>query len=316
MEKGILSPEMRKQRRKKIVIRVIVIFVAFFLVSNAIATKIIYDSIFTRYDGTPNFDTSVYSELITTRQAIKIAEDDEILQGYFYDVEDEKGMVIIAPGLHAGADDYLPMTGYFMECGWDVMSFDPLGCRESTGKSTVGFSQEIEDLDAVVTYAEANFKGEDIVLLGHSRGGFAVCSMINSGHDIKAVVTIAGLNSAMEAVIGLSERYVGKIANANYFNLWAYQAMLFGKDTMAIEADDKIREGDVPVLIIQGSEDNTAPADEYSVYSHIDEIPAEKIEYQLETEEGSNGHTDILFDDDGVNDELMKDIVEFIDKAL
>lgn len=311
-----LSVEDKKKRKRKIAIRVIVIVVAFILVSNCIATKIIYDSIFSRYDGTPSFEVNEYSALIESRTAIDIAEDDETLKGYFYDVSDEKGIIIIAPGLHAGADDYLPMTGYFVEAGWDVFSFDPLGCCESTGKSTVGFSQEIIDLDTVITYVEANFPDEKIVLFGHSRGGFAVCSMLESGHDIEAVVTVSGLNSAMEAVIGLSERYIGKAANINYFNLWAYQVILFDKATMDIQADDAISSSDIPVLVIQGSEDHTAPADEYSVYSHNDEITSNTVEYILCSDEGSNGHTDLMFDDDGVNDAMMAEVIEFFEEAI
>lgn len=311
-----LSIEEKKKRRKKTVIRVIVIVVVFFLVSNAIATKIIYDSIFNRYDGTPDFELDEYSDLINNRMEIGIAEGKETLQGYFYDVEDEQGLIVVAPGLHAGADDYLPMTGYFVAAGWDVLSFDPLGCCKSTGKSTIGFSQEIEDLDAVLSYAKANFPDEKIVLFGHSRGGFAVCSMLDGKHEIDAVVTVSGINSAMEAIIGLSERYIGKAANLNYFNLWAYQVILFDKATMDIEADDLISASDVPVLVIQGSEDHTAPTDEFSVYSHSAEITSQSVEYTLCTEEGSNGHTDLMFDEDGVNDALMAEIIEFYTNAV
>lgn len=316
MKKNSVLTVEEKKRKKKIAVRVIVIVVAFILVSNIIATKIIYDSIFTRYDGTPDFDVAEYSELTNTRESISIAEGNETLQGYFYDTEEEMGLIVIAPGLHAGADDYLPMTEYFLAAGWDVLSFDPLGCCDSTGKSTVGFSQEIEDLDTVLTYAETNYPEEKIVLFGHSRGGFAVCSMLESSHKIEAVVTVSGLNSAMEAVIGLSERYIGKAANINYFNLWAYQVILFDKATMDIQADDAISASDIPVLVIQGSADKTAPAGEYSVYSHSDEISSDSVEYILSSEEGSNGHTDLMFDEDGVNDALMAEIVEFYSTAV
>lgn len=311
-----LSSEDKKKRKKKIVVRVIVIVVAFLLISNVIATKIIYDSIFTRYDGTPAFDLTEYSALIEAREEIDIAEGKETLKGYFYDVDEEQGLIVVAPGLHAGADDYLPMTEYFVEAGWDVLSFDPLGCCESTGKSTIGFSQEIADLDAVLDYAEVAYPDEKIVLFGHSRGGFAVCSMLEGEHAIEAVVSVSGINSAMEAIIGLSERYVGKVANLNYFNLWAYQVILFDKATMDIQADDLISTSNVPVLVIQGAEDHTAPTDEFSVYSHKDEITSQSVNYTLCTEEGSNGHTDLMFDEDGANDLLMAEIIDFYTEAV
>lgn len=307
-----LTPEQKKKRAKKARI-IIIAIVLFITISNAIATKIIYDSIFKRYDGEPRFDTAPYAEIVDSRMEISVAEGDESLKAYFYDAENEKGIIVIAPGLHAGADDYLPMTEYFVEDGWDVFAFDPLGTNGSSGKSTVGFSQEIYDLDAVLDYVEVTYPEEEIYLFGHSRGGFAVCSMMESNHKIKAVCSVSGLNSAMEAVIGLSSRYIGPVANANYFDLWLYQVILFGADTMAKQADDAITDTDIPVIIIQGTEDETAPMDKYSVYSHKDEIDPVDVVYSIRDEEGSNGHTDLMFDEDGVNDELMLEIVTFFE---
>lgn len=305
----------RKVSGRKVALRIIIGFVIFFLISNAIATKIIYDVIFSRYDGEPDFDVTEYADISSGCARVSIPENDEILCGYFYDCSEEKGLIVIAPGLHAGAEDYLPLTEYFLEEGWDVLSFDPLGCCESSGKSSVGFSQEIDDLESVLDYASEQYPEEDLYLLGHSRGGFAVCAVLEEGYDIKAAVSISGINSAMEAIIGLSEKYVGRIANANYFNLWAYQVMLFGKDEMDIEADDIISESDIPVLIIQGEQDTTAPVDEFSTYSHMDDIDSDNAEYILRTSPDNCGHTDIMFDDDGVNDELMSEIEEFLEEV-
>lgn len=304
-----------KAKRRKILLRIIIGFVVFFLISNAIATKIIYDVIFARYDGEPDFDVSEYDDVSSVALAVSIPEDDEILQGYFYDSDDEKGLLVIAPGLHAGAEDYLPLTEYFLNEGWDVLAFDPLGSCGSSGKSEIGFSQETEDLRAVLDFADTQYAGEDLYLLGHSRGGFAVCAVLEDGYDIKAAVSISGINSAMEAIIGLSEKYVGKIANANYFNLWAYQVMLFGTGEMALEADDIISESDVPVLIIQGADDTTASPDEFSTYSHMNEITSEDAEFILRTSPDNSGHTDIMFDEDGVDDELMEEIELFLEQA-
>lgn len=312
---------MEKQRtpKKKIALRIVIIFIAFFLVSNAIATKIIYDNIFCRYDKDALTEDvrAMYGNLVRSRESLYISDgnEDNTLKAYFYNVSNEKGLIVIAPGLHAGANHYLAMTQYFTDNGYDVLSFDPLGTIESKGKSCKGFSQEIEDLDRVLSFAEKNYAGEDLYVLGHSRGAFAACSMIGSNHDIKAIVSVAGLNSAMEAVIGLSSRYIGPVANANYFNLWLYQVMLFGADTMSIKADEKIDEGNVPILVIQGSADRTAPAAKYSIYSHKDEMNSGNVSYIYIEEEGKNDHTDILYEADGIspNAELMREIVEFFE---
>lgn len=302
----------KNKSKKKIILEIVMLVVLFVVFSNAIATRIIYDMIFARYDGKPDFDLAPYEEIIASGVSLNIPEGDETLRGYFYDIEDESGLMIIAPGLHAGAMDYIPVTDYFVQSGWDVLAFDPLGCCASTGKSTRGFSQEVADMEAVLKYVTTNMNGEKMCLFGHSRGGFAACSMLGTRYDIKAVISVSGINSAMEAIIGLSERYVGKIANVNYFNLWAYQSMLFGIEAMKTRVDELIEKSNVPVLIIQGSADKTAPTNKFSIYSYKDKIEAKNVEYILCEDDGRNGHTDLMFDEVGVNDELMERITVFL----
>ena len=52
-------------------------------------------------------------------------------------------------------------------------------------------------------------------------------------------------------------------------------------------------------MIVQGSEDKSAPAGEYSLYSHRDEITEDDVIYYYSDLEDSNGHTDIIFDESG-----------------
>ncbi len=300
--------------------KVLIIVAAFIFVSNSIATKVIYDNIFSRYDRKEELSVlsdERYADLLSGREDIKIStKKDNYLQAYHYDSDDDGVLVIMAPGLHSGADDYLPVIQYLYDDGEDVLIFDPSGCIGSTGKSTKGFSQEVYDLEAAIDYAEKEYPDKKIVLMGHSRGGFAVCNMIGTDHDIAGIVSVSGLNSPMEAIIGLSSKYVGKAANLNYPSLWAYQAMLFGTKMMNVKAHKLISEGNVPVLVVQGSEDTTSPMDEYSIYSHIDEVTGSNSEFKLFSEPEHSGHTDLLYDEDGVNEEVLSYICnEFIDNC-
>ncbi len=297
--------------------KVIIIVLAFIFVSNSIATKIIYDSVFKRYDHDYTEElsqTEKYSEFISSRDSLLIPEGKDTLQAYFYDCEDEKGLVVMAPGVHSGADVFVPVAYSFCENGYDIIAFDPLGSVGSTGKSLKGFSQEIFDLDAVLDYAESNYPGEDIFLFGHSRGGFAVCGELDSDHDIKAAVAVSAHNTAMDAIISYSARYVGEFANANWPSLWAYQAMIFGPSVVNLRADRIIESSSIPVMIVQGSEDKTAPAKKYSLYSKRSNIGRKGVTYYFSEEEGKNGHTDIMFDGEDANSKLMDSIFDFFEE--
>ncbi len=304
--------------RKKKVLRVLIIVAVFLFVSNSIATKLIYDMVFKRYDPERDADASLkagYTGLLDSRESFIVHEGKESIKTYFYDKADQKGLVVIAPGMHSGADDFLPVISEFDRAGYDVLVFDPVGSCDSSGKSMKGFSQEIYDLRAVLDYAEENYPGEDIYLFGHSRGAFAVCNVLEYKDNIKAAVSISAHNSAMDAIIAYSARYVGKVANLNYPSLWAYQAMLFGAEMMGHRADELIDESDVPVLVAQGADDDNAPALEHSLYSHRDDMDLGDVEIYFSEEEGKSGHTDIMISEDGVNRDLMQTVFEFYEDA-
>jgi alpha-beta hydrolase superfamily lysophospholipase len=104
----------------------------------------------------------------------------------------------LAHGLGGGADDYLPQIMFFVNHGYKVLGYNCTGSYESEGKSTIGFSQAVLDLDAALNYVEQedSLNGLDVLLFGHSWGGFAVTNILNYDHDITAVVSVAGVNSA------------------------------------------------------------------------------------------------------------------------
>lgn len=304
---------------KRISIIIISILLAFSFIS-MIATKVIYDSIFVRYDSDVSVSAKL-SDMQNNRQTFDYEGEENLLRGYLYESseKDKKdALVVLAPGFHAGADDYLWQIKSLCDYGWSVFAFDSTGSCESQGESAVGFPQILLDMDATLKYIENNnrFGYNDIVLLGHSRGGYAVCCALQYDYDVSAVVSVSGVNSAMEGIMGSSTQYVGNFAYANYGFLWLYQSMLFGADTANVSADEEISESDVPVLIVHGDNDETVPMDKFSIISHSDEISSDNVEYYICRQENHNGHTDLLFDDDGsANDKLMEAINDFLLKS-
>ena len=121
----------------------------------------------------------------------------------------------------------------------------------------------------------------------------------------------------MDAIIEPATRYVGSLAYGNYPMLWFYQAILFGTDVLNVEAVHAINQADVPVLIVHGSTDDTVSVDKTAIIAHRDEIKSEKVEYYLCDQPGQSGHTDLLFDRDGTeNDVLMTKIHEFYQRSI
>ena len=300
----------------------IIIAVVVLLVGTFAATKIIYDATFVRYECEQGAYPPALENRVAARETFHYPSGENDLCGYLYRCDlpaDKNAVIVFAPGHNACADTYLWQIHELLERGWSVFAFDATGCCDSEGDSAKGFPQEILDLEATLNYIEKQnrFGYNDIILLGHSRGGYAACCALRYDYDITAVVSVSGVNSAMESVIGSAERYVGPLAYGNYGMLWLYQTMLFGSDLVDVRADRVISETDTPVLLIHGQADTVVPWDKYSIVSYRQEITNENVEYILCAEPQNAEHVNILFDNDGTaNDELLDRINNFLERNL
>ena len=301
--------------KRVLIILLIVIFA--FCATSMVATKIIYDSIFVRYDGTPVQVPEALTDMVAERETHGFLSGDNQLTGYMYHCDPaiaNGNLVMIAPGFHAGADHFLWQVRGFLDHGWSGFGFDAPGHCNSQGKSAVGFPQLLVDVEAALNYIENNnrFGYNNIVLFGHSQGGYASTCALAGNFDVAAVVSVSGINSAMDGIIGKAKEYVGPVAYGNYGFLWLYQVMVFGGDIANRNAVDAINESGVPVMIVHGSGDTTVPMDQFSIISHADELDPEQVEIFICDEPQQDGHTDLLFDTDGTaNDELMEQVIEF-----
>ncbi|MBQ9106805.1 MAG: alpha/beta fold hydrolase [Clostridia bacterium] len=303
----------------KRVLKYIIIFVLLFTLSSAVFTKIIYDATFTRYDPEETVDADNPELIVSSRELLSFESGENTLQGYYYPSEENEAVVVLAPGYRAGADDYLWQIKSLVESGFGVFAFDSTGSCKSEGDSSVGFPQELLDLRAALDFVELNkrFGYSELLLFGHSRGGYAVCCALLYEYDISAVVSVSGVNSAMEGVIEPATKYVGSIAYGNYLFLWLYQASIFGADTVNSNAADAINQSEVPVLLVHGSNDDQVSIDGGAVVSHLDEIERDGVDYIVCDDPGKDGHTDLLFDEDGrANEDLMQEIKEFYDRNI
>lgn len=310
-----------KLKCRKVARNIIIVTLSFVIISFA-ATKIVYDNIFVRYDNT--IAVSSFPEKI--RNTVKNAKEYEFtcgentLKGGLYKSDNNSDtLIVMVPGYRAECNEYLYIAQSFLDNGYSVFLFDTTGHGESEGKTSVGFSQAVLDLNSAVDFINdnKNFGFKNIVLFGHSRGGYAACVSLKDNKNISAVISVAGLNSAMEAVTAPALDYVGPIAYCGYPFLWGYQSMLFGSDIISRTAAECINETDVPVFIAHGTNDSTVPLNKVSIISYKDEIRQKNVTYYISDKKGENGHTDILFGKNKkVNDNLMNEITSFLNAAL
>lgn len=298
--------------KKQRICRNIIITILVLITASFATTKIVYDSVFQRYEPPVAVESGM---LPNPTESFHISMDDYTLFGQLFQAPDSDTLIIIAPGFHAGIADYAPQITSFLEEGLSVFAFDTTGCGKSGGDSQVGFPQIVQDLERVLDFVEENntFGLSRVVLFGHSRGGYGVCCALEDRPDIAAAVCISGSNSAMEAVIASAKKYTGVLAYGGYPFLWLYQRSVFGPETADKTAWKCIADSKVPTLIIHGTQDRQVPIEEGAVISYREEIDRSGVCFY----EADYGHDDILNHSDGtVNDQVMDAVTAFLKTAL
>ena len=237
-----------------------------------------YDAFFPRYERPdyalyPGMYSYVRYEGSLPRKTFYIPSGENSLCAYYYPVDNPRALAVVVHGIHAGADDLLPIIERLAEEGYAVLSYDATATYSSTGDDGIGMCQFIRDLDSVLNYLSSDtmFSNMPVVLIGHSLGGNAVASNLALHSEVKAAVCISAMNDASTLMVETSRKYVDNIAYTIQPIFEVYQNYLFGEFT-EYNAVRGINSTDIPVLIAQGMNDDVIPNDTLAVTAYLDEI--------------------------------------------
>lgn len=301
----------RRQKRK---LNKIIAAVAVLLVIAVILPCAAYSISFARYDEDVVFDYAANGAAVYSFES-----DGDTLGGALFEAQGSDTLIVFAPGYHAGLNGYYPIINHFSEKGYSVFYFDPLGCGMSGGKCGEGFSREVTDLESALDFAKENkyFGCRKVVLFGHSRGGYAVCCALRDRDDIDAVISVSGINSAMEGIIHPVKNKISVAAYIGWPALWLYNTVLFGEEVTDARCDDILNSTETHTLIVHGLSDETVPLYDDAIFAYKPVVNSPFVKFITVDTPGRDGHTGVLFDDDGTaNDELMKQITDFLSENI
>ncbi len=249
------------------------------LSSASLAAAVIgYDAFFPRYERP---DYALYPGMYCyerfagslPRQTFSIPSDDVSLAAYYYPAEQSKGLAVVVHGIHAGADDYLPLIEALVNGGYSVVAYDVTGNYSSGGENGVGMCQQLKDLDKVLCWLDENepYAAMPKMLVGHSWGGYAVSSVLALHQEVKACVCLAPMADGTTIMARKSQAYTMQPAELIQPIFDVYQKYLFG-DYTQYNAVVGINSTDIPVLIAQGKDDTVITPEEDSITAYLDQI--------------------------------------------
>lgn len=290
-------------RRLHIILRrglmAVLVFTLVFVFSSVAFSAVFFRVMFARKDSLSEVVRVPYESLESKlrRQEVAFPSGDNVLRGYLYAAENDKGLVIIAPGISSDADAHLAETMRFADSGYAVLAYDATGVCESEGDSRVGLQQSRRDLLAAVDYAANDSRLSDlpVFLYGHSLGAYAAASVLDEA-AVEAAVCVSGFDSPVGTMYGQAKGYVGVLADVEYPFLYFQNFLLFG-DEADKHALDGVNSGDTPVLIFHGSEDKVVPYD-LSLYARHEEFDNPNAAVELIDEDSRSGHSYLWLSED------------------
>lgn len=226
----------------------------------------------------------------------------QTLAGYLYYTENTQphGIVVIAHGLGGGGHTvYMDCAGFFARNGYYVFAYDATGNGESEGRSTVGLSQGLIDLDYTLSYLQTqeDFRDLPIMLFGHSWGGYAVANVLNYHPEVKAVVSVCGFNRASDLLEAQGCEILGPAAKLLVPYVNAYEYLKFGSYSTST-AMDGFQKSDAAVFVIHSQDDTTVPQEYgYDIFLEAYEN-SERFTFVHYTD---RGHSNLYFSQEYLN---------------
>ena len=322
-----MSPHSKKR------LSLIFILIAVFYLIITTAVIIIAHSIVMSKCTYKKYDSNrflVYADVAEKypREKFSVAAEKNLLSAYLYGKDNSKGLIVVAPGHRDSNDIKLYEIMYFVDAGFQVISFDYTGCYTSEGKTFGGYTQAVYDLDSVLSWCDEakQFRERPVYLFGHSLGGYAVTAVLNYPHRVAAVVSASGFDNAKEQWETSLKRFTGP----TYFLIKPINLLFihfkYGADKN-LSAVSGINNMQVPVLVISAEDDVYYGGKTSPIYQKQNQITNPKCKLILMDKPEHNGHYSYFLTDaaieyqksnpkENVNKELYmehdKEILEMI----
>ena len=172
---------------------------------------------------------------------------------YSYENPSKKDLVVFCHGMGGGHRSYMREIETLCRQGYEVLSYDNVGCWESEGENVRGLTESINDLVSCLDfiYGSDNLKDRGLHIIGHSWGGYAAGNILNfRKKNIRSVTVISGFASVESVIWG---GFGGKLKMFKKAIL-AYERKVNPQyvDSCSVDA---FRNTDAKVLLIHSKDD-------------------------------------------------------------
>ena len=132
---------------------------------------------------------------------------------YSYDHYNKDKVVLFLHGIGPGHTAYLREINELCQKGYRVLTLDYTGCDKSSGESLKSLNEPTKDANELLNYL--NLK-EEVIVVGHSLGGYTTLNLLNLRRNITKAVIMAGFISIKCEVKALTKLPFFPLSIKNY----------------------------------------------------------------------------------------------------
>lgn len=152
---------------------------------------------------------------------------------YYYPNYKEDKIILFLPGIGPGHTAYLKEIEEICKRGFKVLSLDYTGTDKSEGKYLGSLNTPTEDVNELLDYLTLD---KEVVVIGHSLGGYTSLNLLNLRNDINKGVIISGFLSVESLINSLVKskfisKQILKYERKKYPHYYDLNNVSFLKDT-------------------------------------------------------------------------------------
>lgn len=215
--------------------------------------KVYLEKFVCRYDkevGVPYYSVEDFKGLHREAYAFNNSKRIEIHYFYYYyDNYNQDKIILFCPGLGPGHASYMAEIETLAKRGYKVLTIDYTGCGESKGKHLGSMNFPTRDVNELLDYLKLD---KEVILMGHSLGGFTSLKVLYLRDEIKKAVVLSPIISIEPMVLRASK--------SKFITYWVlrYERKV-GKAYDKIDLPKYLGTLDKNVLFIQSVDDPMVP---------------------------------------------------------
>lgn len=185
------------------------------------------------------------------------------LAARYYDNSSKRTIILFHGYRSSATHDFSCAVSMYYDFGFNVLLVDQRAHGRSDGKLITFGVKESDDVHSWISFLNAKFSPEEIIISGISMGATTVLLSLKKPlpDNIKGVIADCGFTSPVDIIKNVAKRNF-KINAGFFIPFLDFFCKIFGKFSIRnISTVDTVKDSKIPIMFIHGEKDDFVPCE-------------------------------------------------------